>query len=127
MTEEKNKPQETSADDFFSADPTAQASQARMPQDMGDVGSMVKDSLKQSATYTGKYMIIDLLLNVLPISEYRQRQIARRLASGEKLSLFEILFGRFTIGRIIGWVIGGAILIFVLIQLANSGLLGMLR
>lgn len=133
MSEEQptktNSTQDMSADDFFGGNKTPNQPMSHhtgIPEAQ-DIGNMIKDQLKQSAVHSGKYMVIDALLNFLPISEYRQREIARRIANGESINPLEIIFGRMSIGRVIGWVISGVILIFVLIQLNNAGVLGMLR
>ena len=122
MSEEKHNEtlQQQSADEFFKTE----APQQSPPQDLGDI---VKDQLKHSAQYAGKQMAYSFLLSFLPISGWRKRELSNRMANGEKISLRDILFGRITIGRLIGWVIAGAILIFLVIQLSNSGVLNMLR
>lgn len=117
MEERNEQPNEqtnpTDAPDF---DEVRNTASDMMRQAMPDIQGQIQRGLTQGTRNWATRNVI----NLLPLSSRHKRDIANRIARGEPLGL-NMFLPRITMGRIIGWVISGVVLIVILIMVARGG------
>ncbi len=113
---ETNNAQNTSPDDFFKGHEPQQSSPNFSGED-------IVDQLKQNiGTPNGLAMIAQIVIPMLPLPYRYKRNITNKINSGQPITIWDIVFGGLSVGRIVRSVIGVIIFIAIAIFLSSRGL-----
>jgi len=115
QSENKNA-QNISPDDFFKGNEPQQSSTSFSGED-------IVDQLKQNiGTPSGMAMIAQIVIPMLPLPYRYKRNITNKINSGQPITIWDILFGGLSVGRVIRSAIGVIIFMAIAIFLSSRGL-----
>ena len=111
-------PQNVSAEDFFGDNQPA-----NLPDTIGeDIAGQLKHGLKQAGQQAGTNFIIETIVNILPLPYAHKRNITRKINSGQPVTIWDVVFGGFSIGRVIRFIFSIVVFLVIAYVFASRGL-----
>ena len=113
---ENKNAQNTSPDDFFKGHEPQQSTPTFSGED-------IVDQLKQNiGSPNGLAMIAQVIIPMLPLPYRYKRNITNKLHSGQPITIWDILLGGISVGRVVRSVIGIIVFLIIAYVLSSRGI-----